>query len=175
MNCGGAFAISAQACLLPGVNGSNRRSNVLSKRSEEPMKSRMLSAQMAAIALAAAASSSPALAQQSKGTLYAFHSSPVVGGCPGLDWHVMLSADHKVSGFVAWDHGKYMARLDGELNKDGSFELVGKEVGSGKTATVKGTTGGDYINATIEGSGTACDGDNLAVPRVVGGTEGGGG
>ena len=140
------------------------------------MKSRMLSAQIAVIALAAAASSSPALAQQSKGTLYAFHSSAVEGGCPGLDWHVMLEPDHKVSGFVAWDHGKHMARLDGELDKNGSFELQGKEVGgTGQTATIKGTTGGDYINATINGSGTACDGDNLAVPRVVGGTEGGGG
>ena len=137
----------------------------------------MLSTQVAVIALAAAALSSPALAQQSKGTLYAAHSGAVVGGCPGLDWHVILAPDNTVTGFVAWDRGQHMARLTGALNtKNNTFELEGQEVGgTGKKATIKGTTGGDYINATIEGSGTPCDGDNLAVPRVVGGTEGGGG
>jgi hypothetical protein len=69
-----------------------------------------------------------------------------------------------------------MARLQGKLNKDGSFDLAAQEVGgANRKATVKGTAAGNYINAQISGSGTACDGDNLAIPRVVGGLGGGGG
>src|SRR3954468_7587761 len=81
-------------------------STVLSRRREASMKHKILSAGLMAIALSTAASLSPAAAQEEKGTLYAFHSRPVVGGCPGLDWHVTVSPDNKLTGFVAWDAGK---------------------------------------------------------------------
>jgi hypothetical protein len=131
---------------------------------------------IAFIALATAASFSPAMAQQGKGVLYAFHTGPVTGGCPGLDWHITLGADNSLVGFVAWNQGKQIAKLEGALRKDRTFEMAAQEVGGqGRKATVKGTASGDYINAQINGSGTACDGDNLTVPRVQGGTGGGGG
>jgi hypothetical protein len=140
------------------------------------MKHKILSAGLMAIALSTAASLSPVAAQQEKGTLYAFHSAPVVGGCPGLDWHITVTPDNKLTGFVAWDAGQHMARLNGMLNNDRSFEMDAQEVGgAGRKATVKGTASGNYINAVINGSGTACDGDNLAIPRVAGGLGGGGG
>lgn len=61
-------------------------------------------------------------------------------------------------------------------NKDRTFEMGAQEVGgTDRKATTKGSASGNYINAVINGSGTACDGDNLAIPRVVGGLGGGGG
>ena len=93
-----------------------------------------------------------------------------------MDWHITLGADNSLVGFVAWNQGKQIAKLEGALRKDRTFEMAAQEVGGqGRKATVKGTASGDYINAQINGSGTACDGDNLTVPRVQGGTGGGGG
>jgi hypothetical protein len=140
------------------------------------MRSRLFSARMAVIGLSTAAFFGPALAQQGKAQLYALHSPPVVGGCPGLDWHVTLEPDNSLTGFVAWDQGKHMARLEGTLKKDRSFEMDAKEIGGqGRSATVVGKAGGGYINMTINGSGTPCDGQNLPIPTIAGGTGGGGG
>ena len=67
-----------------------------------------------------------------------------------------------------------MARLEGKLNKDRSFEMDAQEVGGqGRKATVVGRAGGGYINITIHGTGTACDGQNLPFPTSPG-TVGGG-
>jgi hypothetical protein len=140
------------------------------------MRLRTFGAQIAVIALSAAGTLYPALAQSGTPGLYAFHTGPVIGGCPGLDWHITLAADNSLEGFVAWDRGQHMARLQGTLNKDRSFEMAAQEVGgAARKATVKGTASGNYINAVISGSGTPCDGDNLAIPRVSGGLGGGGG
>jgi hypothetical protein len=140
------------------------------------MKSRWFSARLAAIGLSTAAFFSPALAQQGKAQLYAFHSPPVVGGCPGLDWHITLEPDNSLEGFVAWDHGQHIAKLQGKLNKNRTFQLDAQEVGGqGRKATVSGTAGGGYINAMINGSGSPCDGVNLPIPTFAGGTGGGGG
>ena len=127
---------------------------------------------MAAIALAAAAAFNPALAQSSKSTLYAYHTGAAEGGCPPLDWHIVKAPDNKLSGFVVSDRSHHMVSLEGEANKNGTFELdLDPTMIPGATGkvTVRGTTGGDYINLSIEGSGTKCDGITLSIPRVVGG------
>ena len=140
------------------------------------MTSRMLSAKIATIALSTAALFSPALAQSGSAGLYSYHTGPVAGGCPGLDWHITVGKDDSLIGFVAWDQGKHMARLAGSIKKDRTFEMAAEEVGgAGRKATVKGSAGGNTINVMVSGSGTACDGDNLTIPRVVGGLGGGGG
>jgi hypothetical protein len=141
------------------------------------MITKRLGAYLAAGTFAAFMPFSSALAQQ--GQLYAFHTSPS-GGCPGLDWHITVQGD-KLNGFVAWDQMKHMARLDGMLIPSGvgkprTFKMDAQEVGgSGRKATVQGTAAGDVINASIDGSGTACDGKILPIPRVAGGMSGGGG
>jgi hypothetical protein len=131
----------------------------------------MFKARIAAvIAFFAAASLNPVTAQEGKATLYAFHTGPVIGGCPGLDWHVTLFRDNTLTGFVAWDQGQHVARLSGKVNKDRTVEVSAQEVGgTGRTATVTGRAGGQYINLEIKGSGSACDGVNLAIPRATGG------
>jgi hypothetical protein len=138
--------------------------------------SRNFGATIAVIAFSGAALVSPASAQSARSGLYAFHTGPVVGGCPGLDWHITLAADQSLTGFVAWDQGKHMARVEGTIKKDGTFAMDAQEVGGqGRKATVKGTATGNDINVVINGSGTACDGMNLAIPRAGGGMGGGGG
>ena len=140
------------------------------------MMYRLFCARMAVIGLSIAAFFSPALAQQGKAQLYAFHSPPVVGGCPGLDWHITLEPDNRLDGFVAWDRGQHIAKLEGALKKDRTFEMNAVEVGGqGRKATVSGKAGGGYINAMINGSGSPCDGVNLPIPTFAGGTGGGGG
>jgi hypothetical protein len=132
--------------------------------------------QIVMVALSALVAASPGMAQPKKAQLYSYHTGPAVGGCPGLDWHITVQPDNKLIGFVAWDRALHIARLDGSLSADRSFEMAANEVGgAGRKATIKGTAGGEYINIAIYGSGTACDGINLPIPRVTGGIEGGGG
>ncbi|WP_158921169.1 hypothetical protein [Acidisphaera sp. S103] len=140
------------------------------------MRFRMFYGQIVTVALSALVAASPAMAQSKKAQLYSYHTGPAVGGCPGLDWHVTVEPDNKLDGFVAWDRGQHIARLDGVLNKDGTFEMAASEVGgAGRKATVKGKAGGAYINAAIYGSGTPCDGINLPIPLSTGAVGAGGG
>lgn len=138
------------------------------------MQSRAFIATTLTVAFSAALSLNPVLAQP-KGSLYALHTGRE-SGCPGLDWHVTVEPDGELAGFVAWNAMQHMARLNGTISKNGSFEMNAKEVGgAARTATVKGTASGDYIKISIEGSGTACDNLVLNVPRASGGMGGGGG
>jgi hypothetical protein len=142
------------------------------------MKSTTIYARMAVVAVSVAASLSPTLAQ-TPGALYAFHTG-ANGGCPGLDWHITVEGN-SLQGFVAWDGGKHIARLDGTITpaspgQQRSFKMDAQEVGgAARKATVQGNGGGDTLSASIEGSGTACDGKILTIPRVTGGMGGGGG
>jgi hypothetical protein len=139
------------------------------------MMSKVFTTTVATVVLSAAASLSPALAQSGTPGLYAYHTGPVVGGCPGLDWHITVGKDGSLTGFVAWDRGTHIAKLAGMINKNRTFEMAAQEVGTDRKATVSGSAGGTNINVQISGSGTACDGVTLNIPRVVGGLSGGGG
>jgi hypothetical protein len=132
------------------------------------IRPRMLSAKIATIAVSTALSMSPALAQSGQPGLYAYHTDPAVGGCPGLDWHITVGADNSLTGFVAWDHEQHIAKLVGSIKKDRTFEMEAQEVGgSGRKATVKGSAGGTNISISISGIGNPCDGVILNVPRTV--------
>jgi hypothetical protein len=133
------------------------------------MRSKMYRIQAAAVmALSVAASVSPAMAQPKKAQLYSYHTPAATGGCPGLDWHITVEPNDALIGFVAWDRGHHIARLEGQLNKDRSFEMDAVEVGGAqRKATVKGTAGGSYINVAIYNSGTPCDGINLPIPLAT--------
>ena len=105
---------------------------------------------------------------------------PLTGTCPGLDWHITVIGND-LEGFVAVNHTSRMWRLKGTVmpasaDKERSFEMNAEEVGGAdRKAVIKGTSGGEYVNATITGAGTACDGKTLAIPRVLNGIKGGGG
>jgi hypothetical protein len=57
------------------------------------------------------------------GRVLTFHSEPS-NGCPGLDWHVVIGPNHRLTGFIAWDHMKDIARVDGTADVDGKFQLA---------------------------------------------------
>lgn len=92
-----------------------------------------------------------------------------------MDWHIVAEPDGSLTGFVAWDRMRHMARVEGKMNPDRTFKMDAMDPTTGKRATVSGTDTGDYIMASVSGSGTACDDKMLQIPRAVGGLEGGGG
>jgi hypothetical protein len=119
-------------------------------------------------ALAMAATCAVAAAQPlPEGRIYAFHSS-AQGGCPALDWHVVVGANNTLDGMISWDAMKSMAHASGSVNAQArTFSMRAKEVGGqGRTATVDGTLRGDgYLLANIKGPNVTCT--NVAVPWYV--------
>ena len=72
------------------------------------------------------------------GRVYIFHSPPG-SGCPGVDWHVVVQPNNGLSGVVAWNDMKSLARVNGSIS-GGKFEMLAEEVGGqGRTAKVTGT------------------------------------
>ena len=128
----------------------------------------------AASALAMAVTCGVAAAQPlPEGRIYAFHSR-AQGGCPALDWHVVVGANNTLDGMISWDAMKSMARASGSVNAQArTFSMQAREVGGqGRTATVDGTLRGDgYLLANIKGPNVTCA--NVAVPWFV--TPAGGG
>jgi hypothetical protein len=99
------------------------------------------------------------------GRIYAFSSDPG-GGCPGLDWHVVVQPGNALAGFIAWNHMQSLATVKGSVNtQTGAFELAVEEVANrGRTATVTGkvdpSTG--WMTASVQGQGLSCQ--NIRVP-----------
>jgi hypothetical protein len=107
------------------------------------------------------------------GRVYTFHSS-AQGGCPALDWHVVVGAGGTLSGMIAWNNMQSMARATGSVNGQArTFSMTAKEVGGkGRTATVSGTVGQNgWLNANIKGPNVNCE--NINVPWFAPGTSGG--
>jgi hypothetical protein len=119
---------------------------------------------IAATALAIMAAGGVASAQDMpEGRVYAFHSSRQAG-CPALDWHVVVGANGALSGMIAWDNMKAMAKATGTVNmQTRTFEITAKEVdGQGRTATVTGSVSQDgWLVANIHGPKVNCQGINV--------------
>ena len=127
------------------------------------MTSGRIIATLAASALIAGAVGSAAFAQ-SPG-LYVLHSA-ADGSCPALDWHVIVGADNAVSGMIAWNDMKSVARVDGTLTADKAFHLDAKEIGgAGKTAVIDGTLIPGWLQASIKGPGVDCANIKIALFR----------
>jgi hypothetical protein len=117
---------------------------------------------IAGFVIATAFSVGPVHAQGPAGT-WVFHSG-ASGACPGLDWHV-TSDGRALSGFIAWDHGKSLARVTGTLTGTDA-KMTAVEVGGGRTANITGRIegGGNTLAATIAGMGGPCDGKTVRIP-----------
>jgi len=96
--------------------------------------------------------------------LYSFHTDEL-GACPGLDWHVTLGPDGKLTGMVSWDGMKRLAKLQGNIQPDGHLTMNAQEVGGSGTATVVGSATGNFLTLTINGTGGPCDGKTVQVGR----------
>jgi hypothetical protein len=110
-----------------------------------------------------------AFAQANRGGLYAFKTARL-GDCPGLDWHVNVERSGEITGVVAWE-GR-MANVEGTMQQNGKFRLTAHEVASGRTATVIGSSAGDHLTLTMNGTGGPCDGKTVQVGRPTGGGSG---
>ena len=99
------------------------------------------------------------------GRLYAFHSGPG-GGCPGLDWHIVVEADNALAGIIAWNNMQSLAHVTGTVNRQtGDFQMTAhEEGGQGRTATVAGKVdpGNGWMTASVQGEGVKCQ--SLKVP-----------
>lgn len=114
---------------------------------------------MAAVALVAAATCGVASAQNlPEGRVYTFHSA-ARGGCPELDWHVVVQGNNALVGMISWNNMQSMARATGTVDPNNhSFQMTAVEVGGqGRTAQITGQvepTG--VMVADIEGPGVSC-------------------
>lgn len=126
----------------------------------------------AAAALVAGATSHQALAQAVQGNVYVFHSQPT-GGCPTLDWHVVVGPNHSLSGMIAWDDMKAMARVTGTVDSDNKFTMTAQEVGGqARSATVSGMVRKDgWLVANVKGPNVDCQG--ITVPWLSSATAAG--
>jgi hypothetical protein len=139
------------------------------------MKTGTLLTRLAVTSLVTIGALSPALAQQPKGRLYAFHSAPT-GACPGMDWHVVLGPDQSLVGFIAWDGMKHIAKVSGQLETGRMFHMTAvEEGGAERKGTVKGQVEDSFIVASLEGTKTGCDDQQISVPYFASGLAGGGG
>jgi len=107
------------------------------------------------------------------GRVYVFHSK-AQASCPALDWHVVVAGNDTLTGMIAWDDMKAMARASGTVNMSAkTFQMTAKEVGGqGRTATIDGQVRSDgWLVANIKGPNINCQGINVPwfVPSPTGG------
>lgn len=127
---------------------------------------------IAAGILALAAPCGAAFAQ---GGLYVLHSEPA-GGCPGLDWHVVVGRTGALSGIVGWDNMKHLARVTGAINREEhTFQMTANEIGGAeRAATIDGRIESDGVAvATIKGPNIECK--DVTIPYFKQPAVGGGG
>ena len=94
------------------------------------------------------------------GRVYMFHSS-AQGGCPSLDWHVVVGENNTLDGMIAWDNLNAMARASGTINPTArTFAMQAREVGGqGRSVTIDGTVRQDgWLVANIHGQNVSCTG-----------------
>jgi hypothetical protein len=113
---------------------------------------------MALSALIFGASLSPVSAQTPKGSVYVLHSG-AHGGCPSLDWYVVVEAGSTLAGMIAWGDMKLMTKASGRVARPHhTFSMIATEVGGQRrTATVERKVQGDgRIVANIKGPNVTC-------------------
>ena len=118
-----------------------------------------------ATVLAVGATTGLALAQGEK--LYVLHSPPS-GGCPALDWHVMVASDGAISGIVGWKDMEHVARVSGTVDRQNqTLKMTATEIGGeSRTAEITGgIEGNGYLNVNIRGPNVDCTG--VVVPYWI--------
>jgi hypothetical protein len=111
-----------------------------------------------AAAIAIAIVGGTAAAQQSQEPrIFTFHAN-ASGGCPDLDWHVVLAPDDTVTGMIGWQNMQQLVRVTGKLDRaKKTFSLTGKEAGGNRTATIDGQViSPNHLVARIKAPGVDC-------------------
>jgi hypothetical protein len=99
------------------------------------------------------------------GRVYTLHTKSV-GGCPSMDWHIVVGDNNTLSGMIAVDNMKTVFRVTGSYEAGKSFRLDGKQVDGNRTGAINGRidpTG--TMEATLGGLpvGSACQGKTVYV------------
>jgi hypothetical protein len=99
------------------------------------------------------------------GTSYDMHSN-AAGGCPALDWHLVVMSNGTISGIVGVNDMQTMFRLTGSYS-GANFHLDGHEVGGTRSGAVNGQLQEGQIAMTLGGLpvGAACEGKTVYVKR----------
>jgi len=105
-----------------------------------------------------------ASAQANWAGLYAFHMAQV-GECSLLDWHINVEPSGEIVGVVGFDGRR--ARLEGTMQKNGTLQLTGHEMASGRPVTVNGAIARSKLTMTIVGSDGPCDGKTVKLSRLT--------
>ena len=118
-------------------------------------------------ALICAAPLSVASARQPEGRIFVLHSGPT-GGCPSLDWHIVVEPGGMLSGMISWNDMKTMARAVGTLDREHrTFTITATELGGrGQTAKIEGLVKENgWLIANIKGPTVVCKA--IAVPIYI--------
>ena len=93
------------------------------------------------------------------GRLFVYHGA-ASGGCPALDWHIVVGANNSLSGMIAWNNMQSMAHATGSIDANQNVNMTATEVGGkGGTATITGKLRPDgWIFADIKGPNVDCKG-----------------
>jgi hypothetical protein len=97
------------------------------------------------------------------GRLYAFHTK-AVGGCPALDWHVVVGENNTLSGMIGVNDMKTVFLVSGTYGADRKFRLDGKEIGGTRTGSINGQVYETGVMAATLGGlpvGAACQGKTV--------------
>lgn len=100
--------------------------------------------------------------------MYVLHSK-AVGGCPSLDWHITVEPSGVLSGLIAWDNLKSIARAAGTVDRQSrTFSMTATEIGGrARKAKIDGHIRGDgSMVATLRGERINCSA--IVVPSYAG-------
>jgi len=114
----------------------------------------------------------PVLAQMPKGSVYVFHSQ-ARGGCPSLDWYIVVETGDTLAGMIAWDDMSTMTKASGRLDRSHhTFHIVLTEIGGQeRTATVEGKVEDDgRIVANIKGPNVTCTAVSIPISKAPSGS-----
>ncbi len=114
-----------------------------------------------------------------EGRLYAVHTR-ASGGCPAIDWHVVVRPGGVLEGWVAWNDMESMARVKGTAFASGQlvpFHMDAVETGGqGRTASIDGSIRPNgRLVANIKGPNVDCRGITVPFTNPNQGSAGGGG
>ena len=109
-----------------------------------------------------------ASAQMPDGSVYALHSK-AHGGCPSLDWYIVVEARGILAGMIAWNDMKMMTRATGTVDRlHHTFTMTATEMGGqARTATIQGEAHDDgRLVASIKGPSITCTAVAIPINRA---------
>jgi hypothetical protein len=132
-----------------------------------------ISKSLATSSLVVAASIGLAAAQMPDGSVYVLHSG-AHGGCPSLDWYVVVEARGNLAGMIAWNDMKIMTKAIGIVDRPHrTFTMTATEIGGqARVATIEGEAHDDgRLVAHIRGPSITCTAVAIPMNKVQPGAD----